>query len=170
MIPHELKCCGRAIPNQDPSVIPPGMESVTLNVKLPILMKIWRLIESYTGFRWKATSFLRSQNAPSHNGNALDIAPEFDQQSESKYSLASMSDPVLYKRAPLMRSLQRISADIRNDSPFTIGIFVEPDHIHIGIFKRQTGEDPRIQVFKWGVTKEIYHDTVERSKLPLMYG
>jgi len=169
MIPHVLVRSGREIPSQDTSAVSPDQEETVLHVKLPILMKVWNLIEDYTGFLWKATSFIRSSNAPSHNGNALDIAPSIKPSDSSEYSLSRNSDPVLYKREPLMRALQAIAKEVHPDYPYDIGIFVESDHIHIGLFIPEDRTAPQIRIFKWGALKETYGDTRARAALPLMY-
>jgi len=169
MIPLQFVKFGRIIPSQDTSVVSPAEEPTVLQVKLPILMKVWNLVEDYTGFLWKATSFIRSQNAPSHNGNALDIAPDITKADQSKYSLSAGSDPVLYKREPLMRALQAIAAEVHPDYSYDVGIFVESDHIHIGLFIPEDRSNPEIRIYKWGALKESYGDTRARASLPLLY-
>ena len=76
------------------------------------------------------------------------------------------SDPVLYKREWLIRRLQSIKDTNLPSNLSTIGIFIEPDHLHVQVL------DPRsttaqISTIKWEIPKPIYGDTYERMALPL---
>lgn len=158
---------GLLIPSQETEHITPRMERVIMTKKLPILLKLWGAVEKWSGHRWKATSFVRKTDAPSHyDGSALDIAPDFTVSSQKQYAGNRRSDPVLYKREPLMRALQSVAQNTINDSDYDIGLFVEPDHIHMGLFI-PSGPVRQIRVIKWGVEKPYYPDSLSRMKLPM---
>lgn len=138
---------------------------------LPYLVRAWELLEQATGYQWRATSHWR--DSPSHSqGIALDVAPDIDPTAEHLYSVTHMSDPVLYKREPLIRALQQVHSDsLTNNNfncPYSIGYFIEPDHIHIHIAAPEEGSDPTHDVIKWGGPKMVYPDTQERCRLPLI--
>lgn len=134
---------------------------------LDTLMDICRRVEDATGFRWKVTSYLRK--SPSHKtGSAIDIAPDIANHAVKDYSVTKLSDPVLYKREFLLRALQKVVKSLPV-LRYKTGIFVEPDHLHIGLFI-QDGIPPSNSLVKWGITKPIYHDTESRSQLPLIEG
>jgi hypothetical protein len=137
---------------------------------LPALIFLWYLVEQYTGHRWKCTSYWR--DSPSHqHGYALDIAPDIAPHASKYYAFSHRSDPVLYKRLPLMQALQRLARDPRLGArhwPFTFSTAVEPDHIHLSLFARDNrSSDQNVSVLKWKVAKPLYPDTYERMKLPM---
>ena len=130
---------------------------------LPVLIKAWQIIERHSGHQWHATSYWRK--SPSHErGIALDLAPEIAQAAQSKYAYFRNSDPVLYKREQLIRKLQRAVPELKKVLPYGLGIFIEPDHLHLQLMP------PEDSVFigKWKIPKPLYPDTQARMKLPLM--
>jgi hypothetical protein len=131
------------------------------------LIELWRDVELATKYRWKCTSFLR--NSPSHEkGHALDIAPDFDVKTEPLYAVSRGSDPVLYKREPLIRALQSLAnIDYSPDGSFTMGIFIEPDHLHLQVLQPRSGQRFPTSVIKWRIAKPIYSDTYARMTLPM---
>lgn len=121
-------------------------------------------IERVTGHRWKATSYIRE--SPSHKfGYALDIAPDISARSSSLYPVHYGSDPVLYKRLPLMEALQVVARSLPPTWPVSMGMFVEPDHIHLHVLNRLHTVPPH-RVVQWKQPKEIYCDTLSRMQLP----
>lgn len=157
-----LRVGGRLIPCQDESPFKIGKADYTY---LPVLLKLTSAIELATGYGWKVTSFVRQ--SPSHQfGVSLDIAPDLSASSFPSYSVAYGSDPVLYKRETLIRALQEVAARWvypEND----LGIFIEPDHLHLQIFANG-GASGTIRVIKWKQVKNCYRDSSERINLPLM--
>lgn len=135
---------------------------------LPELIRLWQLIEKTTGYKWKATSYWR--NSPSHQmGYALDIAPDISPSVANKYAVTNLSDPVLYKREKLIRKLQSVARQWRSSqSNWRLGMFIEPDHIHMHILQKQSASDPDASVVKWCVVKDVYKDSKTRSELPLI--
>lgn len=131
-------------------------------------------VESATGYQWRPTSHWRQ--SPSHSqGIALDIAPEITPSDRKFYAVYRRSDPVLYKRAKLLRQLQslcrkynRAIQDGTFVMPYSIGLFIEPDHIHIHIAAPDPETGPQLEVVKWGIAKPVYPDTYQRMKLPLI--
>lgn len=149
---------GRQVPSQHPDLY----KGPNFSLYLSWLVRVWTAVEEYTGHAWKATSFIR--DSVNHStGCALDIAPDIDPASAPYYAVTHHSDPVLYKRIPLMRALQKLCADV-DPGRYSVGLFVEPDHIHIQLFIPE-GE-PVIQVYKWKGPKEVYADTRGRMDLP----
>lgn len=147
--------------NQDPGAI---TDRLVPGVALPILIKAMQNIERYTGHRWKVTSYVRQ--SPSHKtGYALDIAPDISRSYEHLYAVNLGSDPVLYKRVPMLRALQRYAKSEPN-RVYTIGVFIEPDHLHLQLF--DADGSPEIRIFKWKQPKPVYSDTHSRMKLPLI--
>lgn len=132
---------------------------------MPALLKAWQAIEAFTGFRWKSTSYWR--RSPSHSkGISLDLAPDIAPQFENQYAVNRGSDPVLYKREALIRSLQHMAA--KTSVPgFKVGVFIEPDHLHVQLFSL-TDDGPPIRIVKWKQQKPSYGDTAERIKLPIL--
>lgn len=130
---------------------------------LPVLIKAWQIIEAHAGHQWHATSYWRT--SPSHErGIALDLAPEIAKASQSKYAYFRNSDPVLYKRETLIRNLQSAIPELKRSLPFGLGIFIEPDHLHIQLMPPEDS----VFIAKWKIPKPLYPDTKERMKLPLM--
>lgn len=137
-------------------------------IYLPILVYLWAQVETATGHKWMATSYLRT--SPSHSrGYALDIAPDIAPHDASKYAVYNGSDPVLYKREALLRQLQLLArawnAYAAFDLPYSVSYAVEPDHIHLSLFSTT---EPHARVLKWGGPKDAYADTASRSQLPLI--
>lgn len=134
------------------------------NAFLPALLEVWRVIEKTTGHRWQSTSYWR--DSPSHRrGEALDLAPDITPRDKLKYAAYVGSDPVLYKRVPLIRALQHIAVTYRHPL-YDIGIYIEPDHLHIQLMCRTGG--PSTRIFKWKQPKAIYGDTLQRMQLPMI--
>lgn len=157
------------IHNQAPNIAGDKRQFAEENY-LPALIFLWHMVEKYTGHRWKCTSYWR--DSPSHrHGYALDIAPDIAPHAQRYYSFNHRSDPVLYKRTPLMVALQRMAQDpllSARNWPFVLSAAVEPDHIHLSLF----GPDSRrgaqnVSILKWKVAKPLYPDTYERMKLPM---
>lgn len=139
---------------------------------LPIFMYVWREIERVTSHRWKCTSYIR--NSPSHSlGQSMDLAPDIAPSAMSNYGVYRQSDPVLYKRVPLIRALQSLNFDPHTDeyliegipSYVGIGLFIESDHIHMQILSKDESAQ-RFSVVKWGIAKPLYSDTYQRKVLP----
>jgi len=152
------------VPSQHPDIAGPTVRAFAEAHYLPVLIKVWQDVERTTGYRWKATSYWR--NSPSHSrGCSLDIAPDIAPAVQHKYAVASMSDPVLYKREKLIRRLQQLARS-KKYRPYSVGLFVEPDHIHIQLIDPQGR--PTVRVLKWKLVKPSYPDSAKRSKLPLI--
>jgi len=161
--------------SQNPEFItrPIARANVEKNV-LPFIT-IWSDIERVTGHRWRCTSFLRQ--SPSHaDGNAFDIAPDFTARSLPLYAASRGSDPVLYKRSILIRSLQLLKLNDYFSGAFDqqgterVGtvIAIEPDHLHIGrVLLGPVNVTPTV-ILKWRIVKPVYSDSGVRSKLPLL--
>jgi hypothetical protein len=155
--------------SQNPSIAGSERQKIEANF-LPALIFLWHLVEEYTGHAWKCTSYWR--NSPSHrHGYALDIAPDIAPRSERYYAFSKMSDPVLYKRTPLMTALQKMAKDPRLSSrhwPFVFSAAVEPDHIHLSLFAPdQRRSLDNVSILKWKVEKPIYPDSKNRMNLPM---
>lgn len=151
--------------SQDKSVLSPEERSYVDQNYVPDLVRAWQAIERATGYRWKCTSFLRK--SPTHGkGQAIDIAPDIAPSSEQYYAVTNGSDPVLYKRTKLIRDLQT-AASIFPPGKFSIGIFIEPDHLHLQVMELDNAGDS-MRVFKWKIPKMIYSDSLDRMDLPMM--
>lgn len=135
---------------------------MTIEDKFAILKRVAQIIERGTGIKWRITSFIR--NSPSHhNGNALDIAPVIDDRDRGKYAAYALSDPILTKRRPLIRRIRNAVKLIPRLSSVRVGVFLETDHIHIGLF----APDGQPNVFYvWEKTKPNYPDTDARHEFP----
>lgn len=152
----------QALGNIDPSL------AATMKA---ILVWAWFQLERATGYKWKCTSYLR--DSPSHSkGYAIDLAPDFEPAAGMDYAYAKGSDPVLYKRARLIRKLQRLVKLLEREYPtlpFVISYALEPDHIHVSLFQPlNNGREDKFIVVKWGGPKHVYSDTLSRSQLPLI--
>lgn len=120
-------------------------------------------IEIATGYKWEVTAWIKQ--SPSHKyGISLDLSPSFTARGKRHYAAFQGSDPVLYKREPLLRALQALC---RNYKPLhhDIGIFIEPDHLHVQLFAPDQGR--KFSVIKWKQPKALYSDTLSRMQLPL---
>jgi len=150
--------------SQIPGIASPGKRAYAEAYWLPELIRAWRNVEKVTGYRWRSTSYWRF--SPSHkNGYALDIAPDIGPNSYHLYAANRGSDPVLYKREKLIRDLQQLN-NLGETSPFNIGIYIEPDHLHMHVLQKEVPQVYRI--FKWKVPKPVYKDSNSRIQLPLI--
>jgi hypothetical protein len=134
---------------------------------LNTLLDVCEAIENATGHKWMITSFLR--DSPSHRRSvSIDLAPLISAASSHLYAVTNGSDPVLYKREPLIRSLQDVCRMMPTDMPFDIGIFIEPDHLHVQAFTKENPTDPsQVRLYKWKQPKPVYSDTHARMLLPM---
>jgi hypothetical protein len=133
----------------------------------PTLVDACNKVITYTRHKWKVTSHIR--DSPSHKrGVAIDIAPLIAPKSQHLYAVYSDSDPVLYKRARLIRDLQRLAMSETPLKDYDVGIFMEPDHLHLQVFAPENPGNPRFRVLKWGICKPVYPDSQERMELPLI--
>lgn len=158
----------RSIPSQDPTAVSPADQEFSLRVLLPGFNRLWDYIEDETGHAWHATSFWR--DSPSHSrGHAIDLAPDIADHSKDHYAVFRGSDPVLYKRTALVRALQRVC---RRPCPLPegmdLGIFIEPDHLHVQATAAPPAAVGRIYLAKWKVAKPAYADTLQRMRLPML--
>lgn len=160
----------KVIPNQDIPVLT-SYQRERFKRLYPELLRMWALVEAYTGIAWKATSLLRSKDGPSHkDATALDIAPDIAPSAYKYYAVYKRSDPVLYKRGPLLRQLQRLVGNEFPNVPFNIAFVVESDHIHIGVFELESQQTTgRLFLIKWKQPKPIYNDTYARMRLPMFW-
>jgi hypothetical protein len=154
--------------SQDPSAVKTDDREQSARLYLPQFLLFWHDLEQATGYRWKNTSYLR--NSPSHRvGHAFDLAPDLDPQSEQYYAVYNNSDPVLYKRNTLVQILQTLrNNDYSVDGSNKLGVFIEPDHLHVQVIAADGGGDYPTNVIKWQVPKPIYPDTYSRMALPVM--
>lgn len=160
MRPEILKIGNRTILSQDRS----KYRGPNAREYLYDLLKVMSAVEQYTGYKWKVTSFIR--DSPNHKmACALDIAPDIASSSLADYAVTRRSDPVLYKRTPLIRALQKLCREVKLPGS-DVGLFIEPDHIHVQLFEPESLV-PEIYVFKWKIPKPVYGDTYDRMKLPM---
>lgn len=153
------------IVSQQPLSITPADREISATCYLPQFIQLWHDLEKVTGFRWKCTSYIR--NSPSHKkGHSFDLAPAIAKHAEKHYAVNNGSDPVLYKREPLIRALQSLKDRDYGAGRNHVGIFIEPDHLHVQILAPKPGQDPTSTV-KWKIPKPIYSDTESRMNLPL---
>lgn len=150
--------------SQQPSALPEHQRDYAVSSFLPQLIQIWKDIEQATGYRWKCTSYIR--DSPSHKrGHAIDLAPHIATQSIKHYAVYNSSDPVLYKRGPLVKALQTLkNKDYSGSKLNDVGIFLEPDHLHVQILAFDPSNN-RTSTIKWGIPKPIYSDTGSRMNL-----
>lgn len=113
--------------SQEPNALSERQRSTVVVKYLPQLLQIWKDIEKVTGYRWKCTSYIR--NSPSHSkGHAIDLAPHISPRDTKLYAVHNQSDPVLYKRQPLVTALQRLKGNrYASDGTNHLGVFIEPD-------------------------------------------
>lgn len=149
--------------SQDPTVLTPSQRSYVVPLFLPQFIEFWHDLERVTGHRWKCTSYLR-QSASHSRGHAIDFAPAIAPSARSSYAVYNGSDPVLYKRAPLIHALQKLKHK-RYSNGNSLGVFLEPDHLHVQILSNKGTSHP-LSVVKWGIPKPIYGDTYKRMALP----
>lgn len=156
------------IVSQKPDVITPGDRLASVEKYLPAFISVWQAIEEATGHKWKNTSYIR--DSPSHRlGQAFDLAPDIAPSSEKHYAVYKKSDPVLYKRQTLIEQLRSTcELDFPGSDEFSIGIFIEPDHLHLQALQKGGGEKYPVSTITWPVPKPVYGDTYERMKLPLL--
>lgn len=135
---------------------------------LPQFIEFWADLEKATGYRWKCTSYIRE--SPTHRmAQAFDLAPDIAQASQKHYAVYKRSDPVLYKRTELIRALQTLrTKDYSRDRTNKIGVFIEPDHLHVQVLSPMGGGDYPTNVIKWKIAKPIYPDTYDRMNLPML--
>lgn len=160
-IPVVINGTSNFYPNQDEplSIMTQNVFDFAIRRYLPSLMAIHSAIERVSGHRWKPTSYMR--DSPSHkNGSALDIAPDIYPSDAQYYAAFNKSDPVLYARVPLINQLTRVSNSLK--LPYKWGMYVENDHIHIGLFTTKLPGLYKGEVNLWGSPKWIYPDTDER--------
>lgn len=155
-----------AIHSQDPQFL----DHDSVKKYLPSLLTVLNTIEEICGYRWQITSYAR--NSPSHQRCiSLDIAPDISPSAAHLYSANQKSDPVLYKREVLIRKLQTVASHFNTGGgpalDFPVGIFIEPDHLHLQVFD-SLPDNRQIVVVKWKQPKSCYPDTMERIKLPLI--
>lgn len=158
--------------NQEPSALMGNTDPDIVSANQAKLLDLADEIEQECGFAWKVTSFVR--NSPSHRmAISMDIAPDISDSSANLYAVTHRSDPVLYKREPLIRALQRVAKRL-NETPSDdncLGIFIEPDHLHLQIYPATEWQPfGSVKVVKWKIAKSDYPDTHERMKLPLNCG
>lgn len=163
---------GRRIVNQDPSVISiPNLRQLS-TCYLPAFLSFWASLEKSTGYRWYASSLIR--DSISHEvGQAIDLVPDISDKSWGQYAVNKGSDPVLYKREPLIRAIQSLLpieffSESKGGEPYALGIFIEPDHLHVQVIKKEPNKVPHNRLIKWGQPKPVYQDTYSRMKLPLI--
>lgn len=148
------------VPSRDLNDIKNPIPVVT-QVFLPQLVEVWKAIEQATGYRWRATSYLR--NSPSHKyGVSLDITPNFG------FDILPQSDPVLFRRIPLLTTLIKLAQGPPLLQNYDVIIAVESDHIHIQLFELGSLPSPN-RIVQWRLPKPVYADTITRqtSNLPL---
>jgi len=153
---------GRTIINQLPSAL---VDHSVVPVYLPKLLSLMTAVERATGYLWHVTSYVR--DSPSHKrGYALDIAPDISPEEKRYYAVYNGSDPVLYKRSRLVRQLQILAHRVY-DQDYDVGIFIEPDHLHMQLFTPESSR-PQFKLVKWKLIKADYLDSAARSRLPML--
>lgn len=153
------------IVSQQPDVVSDAAFITSITQYLPQFLRFWQDLERASGFRWKCTSYLR--DSPTHiKGQAMDFAPDWDQRDAHLYSANQGSDPVLYKRQWLFQVLRSMRYNDYGGNRNQLGIFIEPDHLHVQVLKPTPGNFPT-SVIKWQVPKPVYPDTYRRMELPV---
>lgn len=154
----------RTLPNQQLSALTNDSLEFVAHTFLPRLVATWNLIEQVTGYKWKATSYIRQ--SPNHQyGVALDLAPDLAPASELLYSVHSRVNPFLYKRGILVRKLQKVIAitiSSRPPRPENVIIVVECDHLHLQLMNGSP------TLVKWKAIKPIYSNSVPEHDLPMI--
>jgi hypothetical protein len=151
--------------SQQPDIVSEAAFRTSISQYLPQFIQFWKDLEQATGFRWKCTSYLR--DSPTHKkGQAMDFAPDWDPKDAHKYSANQGSDPVLYKRQWLFQRLKLLRRNNYGRGNNHMGIFIEPDHLHVQVLKVSPHHFPT-SVVKWQVAKPVYPDTYRRMQLPI---
>jgi len=150
-IPHELI----------PSVALLNMPD--LRSRIDSLRTVWAAIETCTGFRWRATSFFRDEKKGNHRHLvALDLAPDtLPGVQGTWYSQRRGSDPVLHKRYALIRQLDCVEGQLKARLPYSVGIFVENDHLHVQLFRKA---EPYVKVIAYPKITPWYKDGLMRNR------
>lgn len=118
-------------------------------------------IESATGYTWRETSHIRL--SPSHkDGTSLDLAPMIAENDKPHYGVYRLSDPILHKRPTLIKQLSSVIHSVPTTFPYSIGIFIETDHLHVQIFEKRV-KPPFHILCPWGMPKYEYPDTTLRQ-------
>lgn len=155
------------VKSQQPDVVSEDLRRQSAVNFLPAFIALWHDIEQATGYRWKCTSYIR--DSPSHSlGHSFDLAPDIAANAAAQYAVTRMSDPVLYKRLPLIKALQTLRTRQYGITP--VGIFIEPDHLHLQVLQKGGGERFPTSIVLWPVAKPIYSDTIARMQLPMLRG
>lgn len=156
----------RTFVSQEPFALKEEFRNHSVVSYLPQFVLIWNAIELATGHAWKCTSYIR--NSPSHRrGQAFDLAPDIAASAYKQYAVNNNSDPVLYKRTKLIEQLQSIKDhDFSGNGSNSMGIFIEPDHLHIQVLKALGPAESPTRVIKWKQPKPVYADTQQRMDLP----
>lgn len=149
--------------SQDPTVLTMEKREYVVPLFLPQFIAFWHDLEKVTGHRWRCTSYLRQSTSHSR-GHAIDFAPAIAPSARQHYAVYNGSDPVLYKRERLVKALQRLK-NKRYGQGNSLGVFLEPDHLHVQILSNLGTQHP-LSVVKWGIPKPIYGDTYKRMDLP----
>lgn len=153
---------GFLVVSQDITVPSREVKQYAERYYLPLLLLAWNYIERVTGYKWRSTSYWRL--SPTHqHGEAIDLVPDIARSSMKYYAVFRNSDPVLYKREKLMRQLQHVCG-IFPPQPFQIGIFVEPDHLHVQVLSKSKRFNSPMILVKWKQPKSTYGDTTTRMK------
>lgn len=152
--------------SQQPNALKERYRVHSVVTYLPQFFLIWDAIEHATGHAWKCTSYIR--DSPSHRrGQAFDLAPDIAPSAEHAYAVNNNSDPVLYKRARLIKQLQTLrNFDASGTNSNSMGIFLEPDHLHIQVLQPFPRGQASTRVIKWQQPKPVYPDTMTRMQLP----
>lgn len=152
--------------SQKPSVVTDEDKLFSAKYLLPGFITFWRDLESATGHRWKCTSYLR--DSPTHSkAQAIDLAPDIAPNDAHLYGANKRSDPVLYKRLPLIQSLLDLRDNVYLPFNLVLGVFIEPDHLHVqSILPSPRATTPTV-IVKWKGPKAVYPDTFQRMELPL---
>lgn len=147
--------------NNDSRRRPQGVAS-HVETSLPLLDKLWYLIEEATGYDWRNTSFLRE--SPSHKrGDAIDLVPVMDEDLKAVYAGTHGSDPVLHSRQGLIQLLRKLEPI--EISPFCDAIIaIESDHLHVQLVKKDSAGPNPVSIYRWAMAKPVYKDTVSRNK------
>lgn len=153
--------------SQDPSAVSNDDQIVSATQFLPAFLRYWAALERVTGYRWKCTSYLRQ--SPSHSrGHSFDLAPDIALGAQKHYAVYNGSDPVLYKRGILLRKLQSMKNLRFIEDPYFLGVFVEPDHLHVQVLMKEPGQVESTKLYKYKQLKAVYSDTASRIKLPML--